>query len=183
MGQIILAVDDQGNFLEYIPKDEGHTGNGKRHLAITVLIYNNKGEVLLQRRKHKVFDNIWDFTASTHPLHLEDGTDESLEQATLRALKYEYDIDVDYFLTKRDNISLKNLGSFNYFAQIGNLCENEHDHLLIGEYNGEIKLNPAVGYEYKWVKKEDFFEDINKSPQKYTPWAIEAAKPLKGKLP
>lgn len=170
MGQIILACDDQGKFLEYIPKEVGHTGEGRRHLAITVLLYNSKGQVLLQKRKHKIFDNIWDFTASTHPLHKEDGTDETLEQATLRALKDEYDI---------ENIILKRVGEFNYFAQIGELCENEHDYLLIGEYNGKIQLNPKVVYEVKWVLQEDLLKNMEKNPQKYTPWANEGLKLLK----
>lgn len=173
MGQIILACDDNGKFLEYIPKEVGHTGKGKRHLAITVLLYNSKGEVLLQKRKHQVFDNIWDMTASTHPLHKSNGTDESLEQATLRALKFEYDI---------ENISLENLGSFNYYAQIGELCENEHCAMMIGEYNGQLKLNKNVGYEYKWVKKEEFLNDIEKNPQNYAPWAVEGIKALKSAL-
>lgn len=168
--QIILACDDDGNFLEYIPKEKGHSGEGKRHLAITVLLYNNKGQVLLQRRKHKVFNNIWDFTASTHPLHKADGADESLEETTLRALKHEYDI---------EGISLKNIGSFNYYAQIGELCENEHCVMMIGEYNGQLKLNKNVGYEYKWVKKEEFLNDIEKNPQNYAPWVIEGAKLIK----
>ncbi len=177
--QIILACDDQGNFLEYISRAEGHTGKGRRHLAITVLVYNNKGEVLLQRRKHEVFDNIWDFTASTHPLHTQNGTDETLEQATLRALKYEYDI---------ENISVKRVGEFNYFAPYHHvvsgtwLCENEHCFLLIGEYNGQLKLNKDVGYEYKWVGKQEFSEDINKNPKKYSPWAVEGFKLLKEEL-
>lgn len=170
MGQIILAVDDSGNFLEYIPKEVGHTGEGRRHLAITVLLYNSKGEVLLQRRKHKIFDNIWDFTASTHPLHKEDGTDETLEQATLRALKDEYDI---------ENISLKRVGEFNYFAKVGPLCENEHDHLLIGEYNGEIKLNPDVAYQAKWVDKMEMLKDMETNPDKYSAWSLEGLKVLK----
>lgn len=169
--QTILAVDDNGKFSgEYIPKEVGHTGEGKRHLAITVLIYNSKGEVLLQRRKHKVFDNVWDFTASTHPLHKEDGTDETLEQATLRALKDEYDI---------QNISLKRVGEFNYFAQIDGLCENEHDHILIGEYNGEIKLNSDVAYEAKWMDKKEVLKDMEQNPQNYTAWAKESLKLLK----
>lgn len=168
--QIILACDDEGKFLEYIPKEAGHTGEGKRHLAVTVLIYNNKGQVLLQRRKHKVFDNIWDFTASTHPLHKQNGSDESLEQATQRALKDEYGI---------DNITLKKIGEFNYFAKINELCENEHDYLFIGEYNGKIKLNSKVAYEYIWMGKKDFFEDIEKNPHKYSPWAVKCLDLLK----
>lgn len=170
MDQIILACDDEGRFLEYIPKSLGHTGEGRRHLAITVLLYNSKGQVLLQRRKHKVFDNIWDFTASTHPLHQEDGQDETFEQATLRALKYEYDI---------EDISLKELEAFNYFAKIGNLCENEHDHLLIGEYNGEVKLNSDVAYEYKWMNKQELLKDMEENSEKYSPWSQEGLKVLK----
>lgn len=169
--QIILACDDEGNFLEYIPRMVGHTGEGRRHLAITVLIYNSEGEILLQRRKHKVFDNIWDFTASTHPLHTENG-DESLEQASLRALKEEYGI---------ENLSLKRIGEFNYFAKIDGLCENEHDHILTGEFNGEIVLNPKVAYESKWVDKKEALKDIEENPDKYSAWTKESLKILKEK--
>lgn len=165
--QIILACDDQGNFLEYFPKEAGHAGKGRRHLAITVLVINGRGEMLLQRRKHKIFDNLWDFTASTHPLHKSDGTDETIEEATLRALKEEYGI---------ENVSLKKVGEFNYFAQIGECCENEHDIFFMGEYNGEVNMDPSIGYEYKWMGKEEFLKDIEENPEKYTPWTKEATK-------
>lgn len=169
--QIILVSDDKGNFTgEYIPKNIGHTGQGKRHLAITVLIYNKKGEVLLQKRKHQVFDNIWDITGATHPLHRENGTNETFEEATLRCLKREYGI---------EDVKLKNIGSFNYFAQDGIRCENEHCAMMIGEYNGPVKLNPEVGYEYKWMKKDEFLADIEQNPEKYSKWAQEGVKILK----
>lgn len=170
--QIILAVDDQGKFLEYIQKSIGHTGQGRRHLAITVLIYNKNGEVLLQKRKHQVFDNIWDFTASTHPLHRIDGTNETLEEATLRSLKDEYDIDLS-------SDSLQLIGEFNYFAKYEEYCENEHDFLLIGEYNGAVKLNSDIAYEYKWVSKKELLKDMEQNPQKYSAWANEGLKVLK----
>ncbi|MCL5784974.1 MAG: NUDIX domain-containing protein [Patescibacteria group bacterium] len=170
MNQTILACSENGQFLEYIPKEIGHTGEGRRHLAVTVLVYNKRGEILLQRRKHEVFNDIWDFTASTHPLHKSDGLDETVEEATMRALKEEYEI---------EDISVKKVGEFNYFAKIGPLCENEHDVLLVGEYNGEVKLNPDVGYEYKWVDKKEFLKDFNTDPDNYTPWTKEAVRILK----
>ena len=169
--QTILAVDDNGSFLGYIPKETGHSGEGKRHLAITVLLFNSKGQVLLQRRKHKIFDNIWDFTASTHPLRKNDGTSESLEEATYRSLEVEYGI--------KGKIPLKNMGFFNYFAKFGEYCENEHDALLVGEYNGEIDLNPDTAYECKWVDKQQVVADMEKNPQNYSPWALEGLKLLK----
>lgn len=170
--QIILAVDEKGQFLEYIPKSVGHTGEGKRHLAITVLLYNKDGQVLLQKRKHKVFDNIWDFTASTHPLHKQDDTDENVKEATLRSLKDEYNITLPIE-------DIKVIGSFNYFAKYGEYCENEHDVFLMGQYDGEVKLNPEVGYEYKWIDKSEFLKDAKQHPQKYSVWANEGLKVLK----
>lgn len=169
MEQTILAVDDEGRFLEYIPKRLGHTGQGRRHLAITVILYSSKNQILIQRRKHQVFNNIWDIGASTHPLHL-DGRDETLEEASLRALKEEYGV---------ENARVEEIGSFNYFAKINGLCENEHDHILVGLYDGGVKLNRTKAYEYKWVDKKEFLLDVEKNPKKYTPWAIEGAKILK----
>lgn len=166
MGQIILAVDSQGKFLDYIPKEEGHKGTGRRHLAIAMLLQNSKGEVLLQKRKHKIFDNIWDITGATHPLHLGDGRDETLEGATRRCLKEEWGIEYGG--------QLQRAGEFNYFAKYNGDCENEHCFLMEGEYDGEVKLNPKAGYEYKWAKYEDFLKDIKENPDQYTPWAIKS---------
>ena len=169
--QIILACDDQGNFQEYIPRSVGHTGNGRRHLAITVLIFNSKGEVLIQERKHKVFDKVWDFTGSTHPVHKSDGSDESFEECASRCLKYEYYIN--------DKIELKNLGGFNYFENYKELCENEHCMMMIGEYNGQVNLNKDAGYSYKWMDKKEFIKDVEQNPKNYAPWVIEGVKILK----
>lgn len=169
--QIILVCDDQGRFSgEYIPKEVGHLGDGKRHLAITVLLSNSKEQVLLQKRKHKVFNSIWDFTGATHHLHKADGSDETDQQATLRCLEREYGI---------KDVQVKKIGEFNYFAKDGKNCENEHCMMMIGEYNGELNLNPEAGYEYKWMGKKEFLEDIKKNPQKYSAWANEGVRLLK----
>ncbi len=166
--QIILAVDDNGTFKgEYIPKMVGHTGKGQRHLAISVLLFNNKGEVLLQKRKHKIFDDIWDVTGATHPLHLESGKDETVEEATWRCLDVEYGI--------KEQIPLKNYGFFNYFAEYKDgLCEHEHCAILVGEYNSDFDLNSEMGYGYKWMDKNEFLRDILVNPTDYSPWAKEA---------
>lgn len=163
--QIILAVDEQGNFAgEYIPKEAGHTGQGKRHLAITVLVYNDKDEVLLQNRKHKIFDNIWDFTGATHPLHAAE-KDETIEEATWRCLDVEYNI--------QEKIPLKNYGFFNYFAEYQDgLCEHEHCAMMVGEYNDDFNLNSETGYGYKWMDKNEFLRDILANPKNYSPWSV-----------
>ncbi len=167
MNQIMLVSDKKGNHTgEYIDKDLAHTGNGKRHLAITVLLYNNKGQVLLQHRKHKIHSNIWDLTGSTHHLHRSDGTNETTEEATHRCLQKEYGI--------FKKIPLKILGGINYFAKDGKFCEIEHDIIVTGEYSAKIKPNRDVHYGYKWVSEKVFIADVSKSPNKYAPWAVKA---------
>lgn len=168
----IIICDNFGNPTgEYVEKEIGHNGDGQHHLAITVLLINPQGQVLLQKRKHQRFDKLWDLTGATDLYHLEDGKDETFEEATLRCLKNEYGIkEVD---------NLKNLGGFNYFARWNQHSENEYCVLMVGEYEGEVKMNLEAGYEYKWVNKEDFFQDIEANPHNYTPWAKEAVKLLK----
>ena len=167
--QLIILCDENGRPTgDYCPKIVGHTGKGKLHLAITVLLYNDKDEVLLQRRKHKVFDDIWDLTGATHPLHTARG-EESFEEATARCLLREYGI---------KGVTLENLGAFNYFATYGQLCESEHCAMLTGEYSGEITLNPEVGYNYKWIDKQEFLKDIKENPPNYTPGAVKGVKIL-----
>lgn len=179
--QIIIVCDNEGNPTgEYIPKSEGITGEGKHHLAITVLLVNRQGKVLLQKRKHLVFDNLWDFTGSTDSSHFEDGRNETFEQAAIRCLKREYNI------SQVEN--LRNLGGFNYFAPYhpvpdgtgqGDFCENEYCAMMVGEYDGEVNLNPEVGYEYKWVDKKELRENVESNPKEYVPWVIEGVKILK----
>lgn len=172
--QQVLLCDSQGKFNgKYMEKEKAHTGRGKKHLAVTVLIYNNKGEVLLQKRKHQRFDNMWDFTGATDVLHKQNGIDETFEDAALRCLQREYRI------SPKDVKNLQNLGGFSYFAKYNYHCENEYCAVLVGEYSGKLKLNPEVGYGYKWVSKEEFLEDIKQNPTEHTAWAQEGVKILK----
>lgn len=170
--QIIIVCDEKGNPTgEYIPKEEGHTGKGRRHLAICVLLINSKNQVLLQKRKHKIFNNIWDVTGATNNLHI-NGKDEDFFDATRRCLKEEYDI---------KGVEVKKMGAFNYFAQYGKLCENEHCAIMVGEFDGDVKPNLDDAYECKWMDKNEFLRDLENNPSKYTPWCFEAVKILKEK--
>jgi isopentenyldiphosphate isomerase len=170
-GQTLLLADQDGRFTgEYIAKELAHRGDGRRHLAIAVLLYNSKDEVLLQRRRHRIFDDLWDLTGATHPLHREDGSDETFEQAGARCLEVEYDL---------HGVALETVGAFNYFARYGELCENEHCALLLGAYSGPLRLNPAVGYDCHWMPRLEFAGDIAQHPGRYTAWARESARLLR----
>ena len=100
--------------------------------------------MLLQRRRHRVFDGIWDLTAATHLLHGQQG-DETLDDAAARCLESEYGL---------HGVATRPVGAFTYFARDGLLCENEHCSRPVGQYDGAVTLNRAVGYGYAWLDRE-----------------------------
>lgn len=162
--QMLILVDENDNFLgKYSPKSQCHTGKGLHHRAFTILILNEKNEVLLQERKHKIWNHFWDLTNS-HPLHLTEVIDETYKEAASRCLKKEWGVD----------FPIKKHFAFNYFAQFGNFCENEYCVFMTGEYNGEICPNPEAVYEYKWIPLEKLLKDIKIHPKIYTPWLLKA---------
>lgn len=162
--QLLLLVDKNDRFLgKYALKDKCHTGRGLHHRAFTILIYNKKGEILLQKRKHVLWDGFWDLTNS-HPLHLKNGDDESYLRAARRCLKREWGI----------KTPVVKLFGFNYFAKFANFCENEYCAFLVGEYSGKVFPNPEVAYGYRWSPFKKLLREIKNSPGKYTPWALIA---------
>ena len=67
--QQLILIDENDNFLgKYAPKSKCHFGKGLHHRAFTLLIHDSKGKVLLQDRKHKLWDYYWDLTNS-HPIY------------------------------------------------------------------------------------------------------------------
>ena len=152
----------------YADVEEAHTGRGKKHRAFVTLLFDSQNQVLLQRRKHRLFGGLWDFTAISHNLHLADH-DETYQEASDRAIKKEMGI---------GHVDVNKIGAFNYFAKDGKSCEREYCAVLTGLYSGKFRSNPDEVYEAKWISFEDFIGDIAKTPKKYTPWAKKAVKVL-----
>src|SRR3990167_663880 len=169
--QTLLVVDDCDKLLGYAPREKCHTGRGIRHRAFVTLLFDSGGHVILQRRKHRLFDGFWDLTAISHPLHI-DGHYESYQEASDRALLREAEI---------VSVPVRKIGAFNYFAQDGANCENEYCAVLIGRYDGGFKPNSEEVYEVKKINFKNFIAGISKNPQMYTPWARLAAKQLKSR--
>jgi len=146
-----------------------HTGKGKRHRAFVVALYNDKGQLLLQRRKHDLFSNKWDLTGASHPLHLK-SRNETYAEAAARCIKTEFGI---------KGVSLRKVGAFNYFAPQGKKCENEHCAVIVGKYNGIVKPNRQVAYGFKWATLRETLIEIRKKPQTFVMWARLGAKTLR----
>ena len=40
---------------------------GQKHAGITIACLDEKGRILIQHRRHKIFDKVWSLSGDTHP--------------------------------------------------------------------------------------------------------------------
>lgn len=156
MEQVVL-VDSRDREIGLMDKMEAHK-KGLLHRAFSVILFNNKGQLLLQKRAaHKYHSGgLWSNTCCSHPRHKE-----NLHIAAIRRLKEEIGIEA--------NISF--LYSFIYKYEFHNdLIEHELDHVFIGETEAQPYLNPDEVEDFKWVDWMELTTDIHVNEQKYSFW-------------
>ena len=170
--QTLILVDTEDTVVGYAPRTECHLGNGKLHRAIAVALFNERQEILLQKRKSFLWDGFWDIAGATHPLHLPD-RDETYGEAAQRFLRAEWNAAV----------SVRTILSFTYFERFQEYCENEVCALLVGTCTSNIQSNPDFAYDMRWVPLEKCLADLKQHPLSFTPWAKIVLEKLPGFLP
>ena len=70
---------------------------------------------------------------------------------------------------------MKELFNFIYFAQLKNVYEYEFDHVLLGEYGGEINPNEDEVEDYKWIEISELEKELVKNPKIFAPWFLISA--------
>ncbi|MGV6861859.1 MAG: isopentenyl-diphosphate Delta-isomerase [Putridiphycobacter sp.] len=131
---------------------------GLMHRAISVLVFNEKGEWLLQKRAKDKYHSggLWTNTCCSHPY-----PNESVENAAKRRLIEEMGLDVD----------VKFLYHFHYNIKVdNNLSENELDHVFIAKTNSAPQLNPDEASDFKYISTANLEKDIAENPENYTGW-------------
>lgn len=157
----VVVVDEADNRLGVMGIWEAHQGEGVKHRAVSVLLYDEKGRVLLQKRSGKkpLWPRCWSNTVCTHPYEGESSID-----CAVRRLREEMGIEMD-----KDK--LKEVYKLDYQAKYSNeLSENEVTTVMVGEYGGEVRPNPDEAEESRWVGWMDLIKEIEKKPEAFTPW-------------
>jgi isopentenyl-diphosphate delta-isomerase len=160
----VILVDENDNPVGTAEKLEAHRkALCHRAFSIFILRFGAEREVLLQQRAEKKYHSphLWTNTCCSHPR-----PEETVLEAAGRRLKEEMGL----------IIPLKQVGQFHYIAHFDNgLTENEFDHVLTGEWiNEEIVLNPEEVQAYRWVSITQLKIEIEKNPEKFTPWLAKA---------
>lgn len=157
MNEMVILVDENDKEIGTEEKMKTHK-EGKLHRAFSIFIFNSKGEMLLQKRAKSKYHSggLWSNACCSHPR-----PEENLEQSTHRRLKEEMGFDCD----------LQKAFHFVYKTSLdNNLTEYEFDHVFIGEYDEEVKINQNEAEDFKWVSIDTLKEDVEKNPENYTVW-------------
>lgn len=157
MEQVIL-VDEFDRETGVMEKLEAHR-LGLLHRAFSVLLFNAKGELLLQRRAlHKYHSGgLWTNTCCSHPR-----PGESLLEAAARRLMEEMGI---------NNVSLSLVDHILYKVEFDNgLTEYEYDHILEGNFEGKPVLNTEEAADFKWMTLSELQREVTEHPQHFTYW-------------
>lgn len=148
---------DQNGKLSTAEKLEAHR-RGLLHKAVSVFIFNERNELLLQKRASSKYHSPdkWTNTCCTHPLPWE------VPLMTARRRLGE-----EMGLTT----PLAEGFTFSYKADVGNgLIENEFDHVFFGLSNHNPTPNPDEVSDWSWANLEDIKQKLTTKPDKYTPW-------------
>lgn len=153
----VILVNQKDEWLGTMEKLKAHK-EGSLHRALSVFIFNNKNQLLLQQRAAGKYHSggLWSNSCCSHP-----APGESSMAAAHRRLKEELGFDCN----------LQEIFTVTYHANVNNeLTENEYDHIFIGSYDGSISPNVAEVQEYKFISLSDLETELNKKPGDFTPW-------------
>lgn len=153
----VILVDTNDTQIGLMPKMEAHE-KGLLHRAFSVFILNKSGELMLQQRALDKYHSpgLWTNTCCSHQREGETNV-----EAGKRRLFEEMGFKTE----------LSDLVSFIYKAPFDNgLTEHEFDHVLIGYFEENPKINPAEVAAWKWMPIDAIKADLSDHPDDYTEW-------------
>jgi len=155
--ELVILVNENDEQIGLMPKMEAHE-KAVLHRAFSVFVFNNKNQLMLQQRAANKYHSplLWTNTCCSHQ---RDG--ESNLEAGVRRLKEEMGFVCD----------LEEKTSFIYKAPFDNgLTEHELDHVMVGYYDRDPKINGEEVERFKYMTVEEVKEDISLKPEIYTEW-------------
>ena len=153
----VILVNEKDEPIGLSDKQKAHE-TGALHRAVSVFIFNKKGELLLQKRASSKYHGagLWTNTCCTHPRNGETNI-----ACAHRRLKEEMGFDTE----------LEERFSFIYKSEVENgLVENEFDHVFFGVYDGDINLNEEEVEDCTFVSLGNVSKDADQHPERFSIW-------------
>jgi isopentenyl-diphosphate delta-isomerase len=163
----VILVDEADLEIGRMEKMEVHQ-KALLHRAFSVFIFNDKGEMLIQKRALNKYHSagLWTNACCSHPMP----GDETLTAAAKRLQE-----EMGFTTT------LEKAFDFIYKAPFDNgLTEYEFDHVFVGTYQGKIAPNPDEVADFCYMSLEAIKNSMESHADKYTVWFQIAFPKLQG---
>lgn len=154
----VVLVNEYDEVVGYGDKLEVHR-KGLLHRAFSVLIFNQKNELLIQRRSDFKYHaaGLWANTCCGHPF-----PGEGIETAATRRLFEE--IGLRCYIEPLTHIYYKK--SLDH-----GMIEHEYVHVFRGQYDNEPFIcDPHEVAEHRWINLQELKQDVQLHPNKYAAW-------------
>ena len=159
--QDLLLVDLYDRPLGTIAKAEAHR-SPRLHRAFSVFLFRGQ-EMLLQKRAAGKYHSggLWSNACCSHPRLGEELT-EAAQSRTLEEVGA--------------SCPMREIFSFVYCHRFQNdLYEYEYDHVLVGEWDGKCRPDPAEVDELRWVSIPALERELLEHPERFSVWFLIAA--------
>lgn len=151
----VTFVDEYDNIIGSGTKQD-YYDQGLIHRIVRIFLLNKKGELLIQKRSQNrpYLPNKWDQSAAGHV-----DVGEEYETAAKRELEEEVGI---------KDVTLKSIGKIYTEETDEPQIKKRFNTLYIGNYDGEVYLDPEEVSETKWIATKDLDLWIKEKPNEFT---------------
>ncbi len=154
----LILVNESDEQTGTMSKALCHDGDGVLHRAFSLFIFNDDGQLLLQRRSadKRLWPMYWSNSCCSHPRE-----GELLEVAIERRLQQELGMSAE----------LRFIYKFSYQANFGELgSENELCSVYLGRSNQLVRANITEIAEWRFISPAGLTEELAIAPEGFTPW-------------
>jgi isopentenyl-diphosphate Delta-isomerase len=158
----VELVDKTGQAVGIQTVADAHQAPGRLHRAFSVVISDDTGRILLQRRAavKTRFASLWANACCGHP-----APGQSVAASANQRLHEELGL---------GPITLTEAGVYVYYAEDprARRVESEYDHVLVGTVARDVLLapDPAEVGDIRWVNRRQLENSLRASPRGYAPW-------------
>lgn len=159
----VVLLDEVGRPCGTELKRAVHTADTPLHLGFSCYVVDASGRVLLTQRAatKTTWPGVWTNSCCGHP-----ALGESVRDAVGRRLRDELGIDVGRMAMI--------MPDFTYRAEMANgVIEHEVCPVVVAEFHGEPRLNPAEVDDAQWVAWDDVCRRAATRPRSLSPWCVE----------
>lgn len=156
--EALILVDTADNVVGYRDKSGCHDGDGILHRAFSLFIFNDAGQLLIQRRagNKRLWPDYWSNSCCSHPRR-----DESMDLAVQRRLEQELGM----------HCVLNYAYKFEYSAKFRDLgTEHELCSVYLGQTAEEPIINTTEIRDWCWIEPTEMTQALVDRADTFTPW-------------